>query len=303
ELKKHSTAESIGIPAHIARQYRNIEYNGTIYPARRSNASLLFDLGLVSDVRTSSDYDYLLFLGCYYSNTPDRITTVINFLKICAAGGYRIGILGSDETCCGDTALRSGNTDLFHTCASRNIQNFIKHGITKIITMCPHGYNTLNREYPHVTSTITKSREHIKIIFYTDIIHDMQKKNHLVFSSLINKRIVYHDPCFLGRYNSYYRTPREILSLLPGTDVQEMNRHGVLSVCCGYSGAIAETNKRIAYKLGEFRAMEAVTAGADIIATACPFCELSIREGSRDIQQESIEVRNICDIVASATDL
>ncbi len=301
ELKKNTVVESKNIPEHITDQYRNIETYGTIYQQINEKNKDVIGSGLAADVRESTYYDYLLFIGCFYSNNENDRSTLFSFLKICKTAGLRIGVLGENEKCCGDLALRSGNSDLFFQCASYNLTQFRKYGINKIITLCPHGYNTLKKEYGKVSEVIRKSDEFIEVFHYTEILNEiLQNKKKDIITGPFKKRIVLHDSCFLGRFNDNYIIPRDIIDKVPETDLREMNHHGKTLVCCGFSGSCAESKKRIAYKLGEFRAMEAVTAGADIVAVTCPYCEKSIREGLRDIRQDHIEVLSVIDIISRA---
>jgi Fe-S oxidoreductase len=304
ELKKFTSSNGKLLPYFIAEQYRNIEFNNTIYkqPVYKKN-KLLLELNLVYDVKITNDYDYLLFVGCNHSSSEEQQQTVINFLKLCKEVNLKVGILGDEEKCCGDTALRTGNMDLFKKLASHNIHLFHKYGITKIITMCPHGYDTLKKAYKDITKSIFKKVEHIEIIHYSEILLKIIENGKLILKRSLPERVVVHDSCFLGRFNNQYSIPRKILQSITGTDLVEMKHHGQMSLCCGSSGGVAESKKRIAYQLGEIRAMEGITTGASIIATTCPYCFNSISEGIRDIGQDNIIAKNIADLVCYSADL
>jgi Fe-S oxidoreductase len=293
-LKRHFVLEKGEMPSHVSQLYRNIEYtsnmNGSCLPRRCSRVD---GLPLVSE---SNDYEYLLYVGCNYSFDKNKQQTLKFIVKLFLSHGIRVAILGDEEVCCGDAVVRTGNSALFEQLAEKNLALFNKYGVKKMITLCAHGYNVFKNEYPRIASI--KGAEMPEVVHYTEIIKKLITDGLVVYKRNVNKNIVFHDSCFLGRFNNFYKTHRFILDSIPGVHLLEMRRTGCTATCCGASGAVNIEKKRLAYKLGEFRAMEGYSSGAHVIAVACPFCLDSISEGVRDINQQGIIVLNIADILA-----
>lgn len=290
-LKRHYVLEKGQIPPPLGQLFRTMNHTSAsvdnCYKAKSLNDS---ELPYVQD---DIDFDYLLFAGCNYSFDPDKYKNLKFLIKLFLHHGIKVAVLGKEECCCGDAALRGGETALFEKMGKNNLRVFEKYKIKKIITVCAHGYHTLKNEYPILAQS--EKLPFPEVFHYTEIIRKLIEEEILVFKKSINKNIAFHDPCYLGRFNDMYKTHRVILDSIPGVHITEMRRSGPLSVCCGASGAVNNFEKRKAYKLGEFRAMDAYSNGAHLVTTACPFCYDSISEGVKDINQQGIDV---CDIIA-----
>ncbi len=238
--------------------------------------------------------EYLFWVGCAgayddrYKKVARAFVKVLNYLKISFA------VLGREESCTGDPARRAGNEMLYQMQALRNISVFEKYGIRKILTICPHCFNILKNEYPDLGGTY-------EVISHVQLLSRCIDEGRLSLGSsgLHEKRITYHDPCYLGRANHIYHEPRKILgSLTP--NLSEMRRNRSFALCCGAGGAQmfkeAEKGDR---EIFMERTEEALETGASVIATACPFCMTMMTDGLKySHREEEIKNYDIAELVA-----
>ena len=187
------------------------------------------DLG-IKTLAEDPDLEYLFYVGCAgsFDDRGKKVSTA--FAKILQAAGVSFGILGTEEGCCGDSALRGGNEYLYQTLAQANIEVMKNYNVKKIITTCPHGYNALKKDYPHFGGNF-------EVYHHTEIIADLIAKGRIALKKPVEGLFTYHDSCFLGRYNEIYDQPRRILKAVPGLKLTEMERTRAKSFCCGAGGA------------------------------------------------------------------
>jgi heterodisulfide reductase subunit D len=243
--------------------------------------------------------EYLFWVGCAGA-FDDRYKKVVRaFARILNYLGVNYAVLGTEETCTGDPARRAGNEMLFQMQALQLIGLFRKYEVKKILTICPHCYNTFKNEYPDLGGKYD-------VINYLRFIASMIEEGALRIDqgSLDNIRITYHDPCYLGRANEIYDEPRMILNKLTGNLV-EMRRNKSFALCCGAGGAqmFKEAEKGDKEIFIE-RTEDALETGADVIATACPFCMTMLTDGLKYKNREE-EIRNldIAELIAQSIDL
>jgi Fe-S oxidoreductase/nitrate reductase gamma subunit len=237
--------------------------------------------------------DYLWFVGCAGS-FDDRNTAVsVALARLLHEAQIDFAILGTRELCTGDPARRAGNELVFQQLALQNISTFDDLGVTKVITQCAHCFNTIANEYPQFGGDY-------------EVVHHSQLLAELLTLGRVaapikpdgeRKKIAYHDPCYLGRYNDVYLAPRNVIGAAAGVDVVEMPRHGTKALCCGAGGARFWMEEKIGKKVNIERAEEAVATGADEIAIACPFCFVMLDDGVKELGSD-IPVRDIAMILA-----
>jgi len=243
--------------------------------------------------------EYLFWVGCAGA-FDDRYKKVVRaFTKILTYLDVSYAVLGKEETCTGDPARRAGNEMLYQMQALTVIETLKMYEVKKIITTCPHCYNTFKNEYPDLGGNyeVTNYLEFIKD-------HIDEGKLKLDINALQNVRITYHDPCYLGRANSIYSEPREILNDITG-DFVEMERHKSFALCCGAGGAqmFKEAEKGDKEIFME-RTEEALKTNASVIATACPFCMTMITDGLKyKNKEEEIKNFDIAELVAQSLNL
>jgi Fe-S oxidoreductase len=244
--------------------------------------------------------DILFWVGCMgsYDERAQRITRDI--CKILQHVGLKYAILGEEESCTGDPAKRAGNEFLFQMQAMVNIQVLDGYQIKKIVTACPHCFNTIKNEYPALGG-------HYDIIHHTQLIQELIDDGKLKAEggeSFKGKKITYHDPCYLGRGNGVYEAPRKALEALDA-DLTEMRRCKSNGLCCGAGGAQMfkepETGKK---DINVERIEEALETGAKVVAAACPFCMTMLSDGVKHFDKEQeVKVLDIAEITARANGL
>lgn len=240
--------------------------------------------------------DILFWVGCAgsFDQRAQKITKA--FAAILYHAGIKYAILGKEEACTGDPARRAGNEFLFQMSAYNNIQILNGYGVKKIVTACPHCFNILKNEYPELGGSY-------------DVIHHTQLLQQLIDEGRIKlkeggtfkgRKITYHDSCYLGRSNGIYEAPRKVLEALDA-DLAEMKRCRSNGLCCGAGGAqmFKEEEKGDRYVNVE-RSAEAISTGAQVIASACPFCNTMLTDGVKSKEKENdIAVLDVAEIVAA----
>lgn len=242
---------------------------------------------------------YLYWVGCAGA-FDDRYKKVSRaFIKILTHFKINYAVLGKEETCTGDPARRAGNEMLFQMQALTNIETFKRYNIKKILTTCPHCYNVFKHEYPDLGGAY-------EVIYYTKFLQQLITSERLKIKNNVfaGKTITYHDPCYLGRGNNDYESPREVLKAIPSTK-KEMKRNKSFSLCCGAGGAqmFKEAEKGDKEVFIE-RTEDALETGADIIATSCPFCMVMLTDGLKyKNKEEEVKTLDIAELVVDALNL
>lgn len=244
--------------------------------------------------------EILFWVGCAgsFDDRAKKITKAI--VKILHACNVKFAVLGAEETCTGDPAKRAGNEFLFQMQAMQNIQVMNGYEIKKIVTGCPHCFNTLKNEYPELGGNYD-------VVHHTQLIQSLIQEGKIAIKeggTFKGKRITFHDPCYLGRANNVYEAPRELLSKLDA-ELVEMKRCKSKGFCCGAGGAqmfkeAEPGNKEVNIE----RTEEAIEVKPNVIATGCPFCNTMMTDGVKNFEkEEEIEVLDVAELIAQANDL
>lgn len=244
--------------------------------------------------------EVLFWVGCAgsFDDRAKRVTKA--FVKILEAVGTKFAVLGIEETCTGDPARRAGNEFLFQMQAMSNIQVMNGYGVKKIVTACPHCFNTIKNEYPELGGNY-------EVIHHSTFLQQLISDGKIVLKeggSFKGKKITYHDSCYLGRANNIYEAPRAVLEKLDA-DLVEMKRCKTTGLCCGAGGAQMfkepeKGNKDINIE----RAEEALATGATTIAVACPFCMTMMSDGVKNKEREGqVNVKDLAELIAEAQGL
>lgn len=244
--------------------------------------------------------DVLFWVGCAgsFDDRAKKITKAV--VKILNKCNVKFAVLGAEESCTGDPAKRAGNEFLFQMQAMMNIQVLDGYEIKKIVTACPHCFNTLKNEYPDLGGNYD-------VIHHTQLIQSLIEEGKLKVAggdTFKGKKITFHDPCYLGRANDVYEAPRQMLQSLDA-ELAEMKRCKTKGLCCGAGGAqmfkeAEKGNKEVNIE----RTEDALEVNPDIIATGCPFCNTMMTDGVKNKEKEgSIEVMDVAELIATAADL
>jgi len=287
DMRRYLSLMESDFPAELGNAYRAMENQGNPWGMSQSDrGEWAKDLDVtVLDPGAAFNHEYLYWVGCAGSFDDKNKKVTQSMAKLLKRAGIDVAILGPSEMCTGDSARRSGNEYLFQMLAMPNIEMLNGMGVRKIITQCPHCFNTLANEYPQFGGTY-------------EVIHHSQLLEHLIDSgkldvsdATLEERITYHDSCYLGRHNDVYMAPRNVVGSIKGVDIVEMPRNGTKGMCCGAGGARMWMEETIGTKVNDERAAEAISTGASRVATACPFCYIMLDDGVKGAGKEEHEVK------------
>ncbi|WP_418791596.1 heterodisulfide reductase-related iron-sulfur binding cluster [Phosphitispora sp. TUW77] len=241
-----------------------------------------------------SNTDVALWIGC--AGVSDQLAqdTTKALIKILKAAGINAAVLGTAEKCCGDPARRTGEEGLFQKLARENIEGMRKLGVKKVLTCCPHCYNTLKNEYPQFGADF-------EVIHHTEFISDLLKNNRIELTRPTDQILTYHDPCYLGRYNDTYDAPREILQQSTTAEYRELSRCRDKAVCCGGGGGQMYLESAAGTRINRVRFQEVEENSAEVIATACPFCKTMMDDAAKfNPDGPRVRVKDIAEVVSEA---
>jgi Fe-S oxidoreductase len=246
----------------------------------------------VKTMAEDSDVEYLLWVGCAGSFDDRSKKVSVSLVRILQKANISFAILGVEEKCTGDFARRVGNEMMYQMMAQENIETLNNYKVKKIITACPHCLNTLKHEYPQMGGNY-------EVIHHSDFICSLIRQGRIVLKKSLEGRLTYHDPCYLGRYNSIYDQPRFILESIAKNGLSELGRHGSESFCCGAGGGRMWMEETIGKRINLERAEEIAGLQAETVAVGCPFCLTMIEDGMKELDRdEDIRTQDICELVA-----
>lgn len=255
---------------------------------------------MAESAASGKEPEILFWVGCAgsFDDRARRITQ--SLAKILDHVGISFAVLGTEENCTGDPAKRAGNEFLFQMMALNNIQVLNTYKVRKIVTACPHCFNTLKNEYPELGGNY-------EVIHHTELIAQLIQEGKLKMENGENfkgKKITYHDACYLGRGNNIYEAPRQAIEALDA-DLAEMKRSRAGGLCCGAGGGqMFKEPEKGKKEINIERTEEALNTGANVIASACPFCMTMLRDGVKHFEKEQeVEVLDIAEITARANNL
>ncbi len=279
------------LPKSLHRAMGNLTAVGNPFgEAPENRGAWATDLGVKPFTR---DMELLLFLGCYAGYDPQVRKVAHAIIHTLKKAGIRFGILGSKESCCGESVNKVGNEDLFRKLAERNIRTFTENGVTTVLTISPHCYSTFKNEYPRFEG-------HVEVIHYTQYFAELIEEGRLKFTKEVDKKVTYHDPCYLGRHNNIYDEPRQILNSIPGVELVEMPSSRENSLCCGGGGGRMWVDNEKDTGFSYVRMQQAIKTGASILAVACPYCMLNLEASNLANNGNTIGVKDIAELVLEA---
>ena len=288
DMRRYLSLMESNFPAELGNAYRAMENQGNPWGMNQGEradwAKGLDDVKIV-DPGEPLTSEYLYWVGCAgsFDDKNKKVTQAMaNLLK---RAGITVAILGPSEMCTGDSARRSGNEYLFQMLAMPNIEMLDGMGVKKIITQCPHCFNTLKNEYPQLGGNY-------EVVHHAQLLESLIASGQLdVSQATLEERLTYHDSCYLGRHNDVYMAPRKVVGSIKGIEVVEMPRNGTKGMCCGAGGARMWMEENIGTKINDERAIEAISTGASRVATACPFCYIMLDDGVKAAGKEDTEVK------------
>lgn len=246
-------------------------------------------------VKTFAEGMEVLYFPCCYPSYDPRLKKVaIATANILKKAGVDFGILGAKENCCGESIRKTGNERLFRQLARENIKTFVEYGVMKILVSSPHCYHTFKNEYPQF-------KVNFEVIHVSQYLLELLDEGRLRLGGEYRKRVVYHDPCYLGRHNGIYDEPRELLKRVPGLTLLEMPEAREDSLCCGGGGGRIWVETPMSERFSNLRLEQARKVGAEVLVTACPYCIRNFEDSRLALNYEGIlEVKDITEVLQEA---
>jgi Fe-S oxidoreductase len=277
-----------------------LDARGLIQNNKKEKMTTAFKVHTLAEMAANGQEAELLFwVGCAgsFDERAQKITKAV--AKLLHKAGVKFAVLGTEESCTGDPAKRAGNEFLFQMMAMQNISVLNAYQVKKIVTACPHCFNTIKNEYPQLNG-------HYEVVHHTTLLNQLLNEGRLKIEggAFKGKRITYHDSCYLGRANEVYEAPRALIEKLDAA-LLEMKHSKAQGLCCGAGGAQmfkeAETGKQ---EVNMLRAEEMLETGATTVAAACPFCMTMLRDGIKNNNKEQeVQVLDVAELIAYAMDL
>lgn len=296
DMRRYQVLMESKFPEELTQAFKGLETNSNPWGmGRDARADWMreLDVPVLAEI-PGEEIDFLLFVGCIrsYDDRNKKVTEAMT--RILHHLGAKFAILGIEEGCCGDPARRVGNEYLFQTLAQTNIETFKRYHIKKILTTCPHCFNTLKTEYPQLGFSC-------EVVHHAEFLQQAIQSGSLKFDHALGKKLTYHDPCYLGRYSGIYEPPRDVLKSIPSLHLREMEHSRVDSLCCGAGGGWMWMEEKIGKRINLHRLEDALTAEPEWIATACPFCVTMFDDAIKDKNMEdSLKIWDIAELVEQA---
>jgi Fe-S oxidoreductase len=298
-MRQHLVMEQAEFPDDLQAMVRSLEARSHPYPG--NNASRIdWMSGLTIPVLgedPNAQYDVLLWVGCAGALNERNKSVTRSLAEVLMRAGVKFAVLGREERCTGDPAKRIGHDMLFQQLAMQNIATLDNYGVKKVLTACPHCFNTLRNEYPQLGGNY-------EVVHHTEFLQQLLAQGRLQARSGSLDKVTFHDPCYLGRYNHVYDAPRNVLDAVPDAErveVENWNQRNAL--CCGGGGGFAFMEEKRGTRMNANRSKQLLATGASTVAVACPFCMMMIDDGVKTVAQpdQSVEVLDVAEVLDRAT--
>lgn len=260
-------------------------------PTQRSN----WAKGLEIPVYDPERHEFLLYVGCTssYDRRAQRIAR--SLVRLLKAAGVSFGYLGDGEPCCGEAVLSVGHKPYFREISQQTARLFLEKGVAHLVAISPHCYDVFKNHYPRMLAENGMLIQH-----YSQYLAQILEEGRLRFERPLDLTVTFQDPCYLGRHNQDYQSPRRILKAIPGVELVEMERCGVDGLCCGGGGGRMWLETAAGERFSDLRVMEAAQTGAGVLATACPFCIVCLEDSAKVMKTEKLQVMDLSEIAALA---
>lgn len=298
DLRRYLVLTEGKMDADAQRAMTNIERQGNPWGLNRKekeNWRELRDDVVIPTVKelkkADEEFEYLFWVGAMgsFDNRSQKIA--LSFAKLLNEAGVKFAILGNKEKNSGDTPRRLGNEFLFQELATKNIEEFEKNEVKKIVTIDPHAYNIFKNEYPDFGFEG-------EVYHHTELLAQLVKEGKLVPKHAVNETITFHDSCYLGRYNEVYDAPRDILKAIPGVDLKEMERNRDTAMCCGAGGGLMWMEEETGHRINVSRTEQALAVNPSVISSGCPYCLTMLSDGTKAKEvEENVDTLDVAELL------
>lgn len=298
DMRRYLTLTEGAVSPEWTNTFNNIERNYNPWGiGADQRGDWAKDLGLKywGGSEDAERFEYLFWVGCAGSYDLTAQKTVKAFADILDAASISYAILGQNEQCTGDPARRGGNEYLFDSLAQTNVATLNEMGVKRVVTACPHCFNTLKNEYPAFGG-------HYEVVHHSQLIAQLLSEGRLDVEEGSLKNVTFHDPCFLGRWNDEVEAPRKSLAAVKHLQLVEMEDHSKKSLCCGAGGSqMWKEEEHGTTRVNVMRTEQALATGAEAVAVACPFCKTMVGDGLKHHEkEEEVQVLDMAEIIAGA---
>ena len=294
DLRRSLVLMESNFPLEVQVVFKNLETNFSPWAFPASTRADWAEGMNIPQMSQAQDAEILFWVGCAGAFDARYTKVTQAFAKLMQKAGIKFVILGTEEKCTGDSARRIGNEYLAQMLMKDNITTLNGYNVKKIVTTCPHCFNTLKNEYPQFGGNY-------EVIHHTEFLIGLINEGRLKVTKEEETKITFHDSCYLGRYNDIYDQPREILNAIPGMNTVEMNRSKSKGFCCGAGGGRMWMEESEGKRVNVERTEEALALKPDVIGTACPFCMTMLEDGVKDKEaSETVKVKDIAEILLAA---
>jgi len=294
DMRRSKVLMESQFPNELKEVFRAMERKSNPWGVEKSQRADWSQTLGVKTLAENPEVEWLYFPGCFKGFDDRNKKVAVAMVKILQRTGVSFGILGPEEGCCGDPARRIGNEYLFFMLVEKNLETFERYKVKKIMTTCPHCYNTLKNEYPQFGGKF-------EVVHQTEFLKHLLDQKRLVLSQATPLTLTYHDSCYLGRYNHIYEPQRQLLKAIPGVILKEMERSYARSFCCGGGGGRMWMEEHLGKRINEMRVDQALALKPNVIATACPYCLTMLEDGLKARgKEDSVRVYDIAELLEKA---
>lgn len=292
EMRRNLVLTESNFPSELNAVFKNLETNGTPWAFNAQDRANWAEGLNIKTMAEDPNTEYLFWVGCAGSFDARYQKVSKAFATLLQKANVDFRILGVEEQCNGDTARRLGNEYLAQMMMQSNVETLNNYGVKKIVTACPHCFNSLKNEYPQFGGNF-------EVVHHSELISELINQGKLELKNeAVKNKVTYHDSCYLGRYNNIFDAPRNSLEQINGLELIEMSRSKDKGLCCGAGGGRMFLEETEGTRINVYRAEEAVKTNADTIASACPFCMTMLSDGIKTLDKtEEVQVKDIAEIV------
>lgn len=298
DIRRNLVMMESRFPAEVQSVFKNMETNATPWAFSASERAAWADglsIKTMAEVQNSGDVDVLLWVGCAGAYDDRNKKVLRSFANLLKKAQIKFAILGTEEQCTGDAARRIGNEYLFQTLAQANVETLNRYQVKRIVTACPHCFNTIKNEYKDFGGNY-------EVFHHSQFLAKLISEGKIKPTKALDETVTYHDSCYLGRWNDVYSQPRDVIAALPSVRMVEMKNTYDKSMCCGAGGGRMWMEETIGKRINVARTEQAIETKAGIVASACPFCMTMVNDGVKTKEmQEKMRVMDIAELIDQAT--